>query len=1044
MHRRTTRHRGYNVFFKRVAERVSTHARRGPDQREGLAPPHPIAESISSNPGRPRTSRRVLGSLCALVCALPSLAAQTPPVHIVSPDGATGERFAHGVAMNKDSLIVGSWLDWNGGSTGSVYRFDRNGSFLPSEMVPASPAGYCEFGYEVAATDELIVVSAHFSTGRVYVFDAVSGVELYSISPPANAGKSFSQCVDVDGDYLIASAHYADEGAGYASGAAYVFHAPSGQLVSVLTASNGVPEDRFGYRVALDGNRAIVGSAEHDYSGVGQDSGAAYVYDILTGQELFVLQPNDAVAGMNFGQDVAISGDRAIVGGRWSAVGGAAYVFDLTTGLQLRKLTPSDGQQGDQFGVRLDLHGSLTLIGSPFHDAGATDAGAAYLFDAQTGHQLCKLVSPHPKPGDLFGQGIAFDGEYGLVGAMYSDGQVANSGSAYLFNLSAYSLEARGWTRKNYDLGGTSHYPYPSIPNTGQVGLIWQAPAASYARVLTTDLDDDGVLDIIAADGVALTAYDGSGSILWSTSTTAQLTYTGDVDSDGRPEVLVCSRSGADLIIDVYDHDGFLQKSLVRCGSGYDSNVRVMGHVGSRLIVTYGAGYSLDPRGVGIWDYNLGTEVSYYCGAGSIWGDVAFGDPDLDSKLEVALPWGTPHNGAACNGMDDGNLYGALAELDLVAGTSAGQSSSPVTSWNQTTNPNGMLSGLMVDLDGDGVEEIFFRESHDGVSYPGQDFVYEVGPSGNLLSLWVGEQTGGYNLMATVINDVNGDDVRELVFSPMDGPIQKLYLVDGASQSTLLTQTDAGRVLGSCDFDGDGADELIVYHVGTPNEIRVYDGGSLAVESSTPVDGMSTWHTYNRFCISDVTGDGMLDLVLGGVGGVTVLSSQFMDCNGNGIPDGDDIASGFSSDNNSNGVPDECECGASNFCDAAANSGGVAARIGSTGAVSIAANSFRLTAHDAKPLQFGLFFYSQNEQQHLWGEGMLCIGPKVCRIFPILHTDGTGYTSLPIDFTKPPFDSGPFGITPFSTWNFQFWYRDPMGGPKGFNFSDALKVIFCL
>ena len=30
-----------------------------------------------------------------------------------------------------------------------------------------------------------------------------------------------------------------------------------------------------------------------------------------------------------------------------------------------------------------------------------------------------------------------------------------------------------------------------------------------------------------------------------------------------------------------------------------------------------------------------------------------------------------------------------------------------------------------------------------------------------------------------------------------------------------------------------------------------------------------------------------------------------------------------------------------------------------------------------------------------------------------------------------------------STWNVQFWYRDPSGGPVGFNFSNALRISFC-
>jgi len=67
----------------------------------------------------------------------------------------------------------------------------------------------------------------------------------------------------------------------------------------------------------------------------------------------------------------------------------------------------------------------------------------------------------------------------------------------------------------------------------------------------------------------------------------------------------------------------------------------------------------------------------------------------------------------------------------------------------------------------------------------------------------------------------------------------------------------------------------------------------------------------------------------------------------------------------------------------------------------------------------------------------------VYRLLPVLLTDGTGGVSYHVDFTQPPANGGPGQIGPFSTWNFQFWYRDPQGGPAGFNLSDGLEVTFC-
>jgi hypothetical protein len=62
---------------------------------------------------------------------------------------------------------------------------------------------------------------------------------------------------------------------------------------------------------------------------------------------------------------------------------------------------------------------------------------------------------------------------------------------------------------------------------------------------------------------------------------------------------------------------------------------------------------------------------------------------------------------------------------------------------------------------------------------------------------------------------------------------------------------------------------------------------------------------------------------------------------------------------------------------------------------------------------------------------------------PPIPTTLGGTVALPIDLTAPPFSGGASQITAGSTWRFQFWFRDPQGGPAGFNTSDAMRVTFC-
>ena len=168
-----------------------------------------------------------------------------------------------------------------------------------------------------------------------------------------------------------------------------------------------------------------------------------------------------------------------------------------------------------------------------------------------------------------------------------------------------------------------------------------------------------------------------------------------------------------------------------------------------------------------------------------------------------------------------------------------------------------------------------------------------------------------------------------------------------------------------------------------------------------------------------------------------LLSGTSQDCDLNGVPDECDP------DSNGNGVPDACECVVRNYCQAAGNSAGTSASISWQGHLLLSSNNFSLLVADAPPLKFGVFFYGSVQAQVPLGEGQLCIASPVQRLQPPVLTDQQGSTLLPLDFASPPFSDGPFAVSPFSTWNFQFWYRDPLGGPAGFNFSDGLEVTFC-
>lgn len=215
--------------------------------------------------------------------------------------------------------------------------------------------------------------------------------------------------------------------------------------------------DEFGWSVAVDGPLGIVGAPSRD--GTAASSGSAFLFDVMTGQQLFELLPEDGAEGDLFGAAVSIQGNYAVVGAMLEGdAAGAAYVFDVATGNQLYKLLPNDRAVGVEFGVSVDIDDGIIIVG-----AHKDNTGSAYLFDAASGQQLRKIVSNDAAPDDLFGVAVALDEGTALVGARYDDDLGIASGSAYLFDAATgaqlHKLNAHDGVRgdrygMHLDIGG--------------------------------------------------------------------------------------------------------------------------------------------------------------------------------------------------------------------------------------------------------------------------------------------------------------------------------------------------------------------------------------------------------------------------------------------------------------------------------------------------------------------------------------------------------------------------------------------------------------
>jgi WD40 repeat protein len=289
---------------------------------------------------------------------------------LVPDDGLPEDLFGTSVAISGNVAIVGSLqADAAGRESGAAYLFDVSSGRQVHKLVGNDTNAEDEFGVSVDIEGNIAIVGAHQAGvgGMAYVFDVNTGSQIRKIAPHDVASDDlFGAAVALDGTTALIGARY-DDDLGIAAGSAYLFDITTGHQLHKLHAHDGYWGDRFGMYVDIDGNTAIVAS-RYDDDAV-KSSGSAYLFDVDTGNERFKLVAEDADPNDHFGSSVSVSGNLAILGavnddslGNYT---GSAYVFDVTTGKQLDKLYADDADLFDQFGQSVAIDGNRILVGAP-------------------------------------------------------------------------------------------------------------------------------------------------------------------------------------------------------------------------------------------------------------------------------------------------------------------------------------------------------------------------------------------------------------------------------------------------------------------------------------------------------------------------------------------------------------------------------------------------------------------------------------------------------------------------------------------------------
>ena len=195
----------------------------------------------------------------------------------------------------------------------------------------------------------------------------------------------FGYRVALEGDTALISALFDDHQA-VDAGSVYAFERTGTAWTQQAKLINSKPRvgDWFGCSLALSGDRALIGARKKPWLGA-YDVGAAFVFTRsgASWMEEAWIKPDDVVAGDYFSHSVSLDGDLALVG----ATGqdqhrGSAYLYarNGTSWWLVSRLTASDGESDDHFGMELDLHRDVALIGASGANGVTWDTGCAYAF----------------------------------------------------------------------------------------------------------------------------------------------------------------------------------------------------------------------------------------------------------------------------------------------------------------------------------------------------------------------------------------------------------------------------------------------------------------------------------------------------------------------------------------------------------------------------------------------------------------------------------------------------------------------------------------
>lgn len=299
-----------------------------------------------------------------------------------------------------------------------------------------------------------LLVSALISSGSgpLLALSAPSDfnyTELHRLNDPTpTSSDGFGYSVAIDANRIIVGAR-TDETKGTNVGQATLFNAASGTPLhtfddpTLAYNSRGkvIGEDLFGSSVSISGGKVLIGAPGDRTSGIGV--GQAHAFE-ANGSLLYTFDDPTPTSSDRFGTSVSLSNDYAIVGAPFDdTIGldtGQVHAFNIITGLIHWTVDDPTITGEDWFGYSTAIKGDFVLVGDPRDNTSGSRSGQAHLFSAETGELIRTFENPVPNSQSEFGWSVALDNGYAVIGAPRHVQSGFSTGLAYVLDIETGDL----------------------------------------------------------------------------------------------------------------------------------------------------------------------------------------------------------------------------------------------------------------------------------------------------------------------------------------------------------------------------------------------------------------------------------------------------------------------------------------------------------------------------------------------------------------------------------------------------------------------------